>query len=262
MSEAAQNFSANDRNTARIPCESLAPLVKENLDLAFDVLVALYGIRPGVEVASHIRARADPFQPFKSLVERLRASGFWQVWNGSARARLYDSTSTPRFATFHFVIIVAPFLVSVVSFIIMWRTFAQRTRLRSSYRVRLSRKNAAGSMVKVGVRLVISGLSALLFSLSSALMLSKLWRAKDFDDITVAVIYSMPGFLSVLNTIATFAVHRKVRRQLVTLVGFGSHTTKAVKIPCIKHNNKYFCVTAFTFDELLFMLNRLHFFVT
>ncbi|EYC09050.1 hypothetical protein Y032_0062g3323 [Ancylostoma ceylanicum] len=36
------------------------------------------GICPGVEVALHIRARPDPFQPFKFLVERLRASGFWQ----------------------------------------------------------------------------------------------------------------------------------------------------------------------------------------
>ncbi|EYC25988.1 hypothetical protein Y032_0011g1496 [Ancylostoma ceylanicum] len=36
----------------------------------------VHGVRPGVEVASHIRERADLFQPFKSLVEGLRANGF------------------------------------------------------------------------------------------------------------------------------------------------------------------------------------------
>ncbi|EYC15913.1 hypothetical protein Y032_0035g3041 [Ancylostoma ceylanicum] len=54
------------------------------------------GIRPGVEVASHIRSRADPFQPFKSFVERLSASGCWQGWNGSARARICATCTSGR----------------------------------------------------------------------------------------------------------------------------------------------------------------------
>ncbi|EYB95201.1 hypothetical protein Y032_0162g3404 [Ancylostoma ceylanicum] len=41
----------------------------------------------------YIRARADPFQPFKSLAGRLRASGFSRVGMDQL-ARLCDATST------------------------------------------------------------------------------------------------------------------------------------------------------------------------
>ncbi|EYC15302.1 hypothetical protein Y032_0037g3443 [Ancylostoma ceylanicum] len=41
-------------------------------------IAAVQGIHLGVNTALQIRARADPFQQFKSLIERLHASGFYQ----------------------------------------------------------------------------------------------------------------------------------------------------------------------------------------
>ncbi|EYC25322.1 hypothetical protein Y032_0012g1821 [Ancylostoma ceylanicum] len=58
-------------------------------------LERVQGIRSGVEVASHILARADPFQPCQKPLARSLSTENLNDWNGSARAHIYDATSTP-----------------------------------------------------------------------------------------------------------------------------------------------------------------------
>ncbi|EYB99796.1 hypothetical protein Y032_0120g948 [Ancylostoma ceylanicum] len=55
----------------------------------------IQGIRSGVEVASDIRARAYPFHPCQKLLARSLSTKDLNGWNGSARARICDATSTP-----------------------------------------------------------------------------------------------------------------------------------------------------------------------
>ncbi|EYC15911.1 hypothetical protein Y032_0035g3040 [Ancylostoma ceylanicum] len=55
---------------------------------------AIDGIRPEVHVA-HIRARADPFQPCQQPLALSLSTKDLNGWNGSARERICDATSTP-----------------------------------------------------------------------------------------------------------------------------------------------------------------------
>ncbi|XGW05134.1 hypothetical protein V3C99_015927 [Haemonchus contortus] len=49
-------------------------------------------------------------------------------------------------------------------------------------------------------------------------MLTMLWTEVKFNDIVVSLTYSMPGFLSIVNTILNFIFHAQFRRQVARLV--------------------------------------------
>ncbi|KAK6757257.1 hypothetical protein RB195_015215 [Necator americanus] len=121
---------------------------------------------------------------------------------------IIDSTAA-WFASFHFLIVVAAFVVSFISFLVTWRILVRRVHgrhiMKTSY---------------IGTWLTISAISALLVSLPSAVMLGKLWIGADMSDVTVAIAYAIPGFLSILNTMVNFTLHKEFRGQLLALFGF------------------------------------------
>ncbi|RCN45404.1 hypothetical protein ANCCAN_08625 [Ancylostoma caninum] len=94
---------------------------------------------------------------------------------------IIDSTA-PWYSTFHFTMIVAAFVVSFLSFV-------------AAYRIgrRLTHGNVMGKRHNLGLWMGISASSAFLISAPSFVMVCKLWTNIQFDDVTIAITYAMPG---------------------------------------------------------------------
>ncbi|EYC29830.1 hypothetical protein Y032_0005g2283 [Ancylostoma ceylanicum] len=117
---------------------------------------------------------------------------------------IIDSTG-PWYSTFHFTMIVAAFFVSFLSFV-------------AAYRIgkRLTHGNVIGKKHNLGLWMAISASSTFLISTPSFVMVYKLWTNIQFDDVTIAITYAMPGFLSIGSTAMNFAFHAQFRQQFVS----------------------------------------------
>ncbi|CAJ0589476.1 unnamed protein product [Cylicocyclus nassatus] len=119
---------------------------------------------------------------------------------------IIDSTGK-WYSTFHFVIVVAAFFVSFLSFFVAWRIGK-----------RLTTGNVLGRKHNLGLWMSIALSSTLLMSLPSFVMICKSRTTIAFNDIIVALTYAMPGFLSIANTIMNFAFHDLFRHQFLSLI--------------------------------------------
>ncbi|WKY12344.1 hypothetical protein Q1695_003712 [Nippostrongylus brasiliensis] len=102
---------------------------------------------------------------------------------------IIDSTAV-WYSSFHFVMIVVAFSISFISFFVAWKI---SRRLPTGEN---SRKNYT-----FGHWVLISGSALILVSIPSAVMLFKLWSNRLLNDIVVALTYSLPGLLSLVNTV-------------------------------------------------------------
>ncbi|XGW05147.1 hypothetical protein V3C99_015935, partial [Haemonchus contortus] len=119
---------------------------------------------------------------------------------------IIDSTGR-WYATFHFVFIVVVFYASFGSFVVAWN---MNRKLRCD--------SGARQKHNLSVWIAISASTAFLVSIPSFVMLTMLWTEIKYNDIVVSLTYSMPGFLSIVNTILNFIFHAQFRRQVSRLV--------------------------------------------
>ncbi|WKY12357.1 hypothetical protein Q1695_003716 [Nippostrongylus brasiliensis] len=154
------------------------------------------------------------FTPFLACTISLLAASASVYQDGGRRVEtqhcfIIDSTAV-WFSTFHFVVGVLGFVLCFLSFVIYWlvQKWLTQNVTMVSYQPRIL------------PRLLASGLSAILMAMPATVMLFMSLALMDFDDVTVAVTYAMPGVASIIHTLLNFFFQEDLRRQFITLCGF------------------------------------------
>ncbi|CAJ0927713.1 unnamed protein product, partial [Mesorhabditis belari] len=132
---------------------------------------------------------------------------------GTHHCAIITSTSK-TYSTFHFAIVIVAYLVSFFSLLIVY----------------LVSKHVEGMIArrdrekKISLMLGICGISMVLVSLPSIVMIGIKWGLWVVSDLVVALTYGMPGCLTIANTCINLIFRKDYREQFIGI--FGVHAEK------------------------------------
>ncbi|CAI4231338.1 unnamed protein product [Auanema sp. JU1783] len=116
------------------------------------------------------------------------------------------SSTAIWYSTYHFVAITVVYVLSFFSLSII----KYRTRKYAGVR---------SEDFRIGMMLVITGVSIILVGSSAFVMITIRWNLLSYSDIAVSLTYSMPGFLSIVNTVVNLTFRKELKQQFLYLLG-------------------------------------------
>ncbi|KHJ98226.1 hypothetical protein OESDEN_01797 [Oesophagostomum dentatum] len=101
----------------------------------------------------------------------------------------------------------------------------------------------------IHVWLFITGLSTVFISINSMMMLCMLWIKFKPNDVLITIIFMLPGLLSLLGPLTIFSMHKKIRQQFLTLMGFRHSASLEPKLQIRQNQSRIEVIVATQADH-------------